>query len=485
MPRLPTVAIIGRPNTGKSTLFNRLIGARKAIECDTPGTTRDHITARVETENMSFLLIDTGGIGTTHDKDFEEDVKEQSLLALEYADLILFTVNSREDITADDRTIVDHLRKKSRRHVPVLTVLTKVDNADTLTQTLADFQEMMIGDDVVAVSAFHYFGFDRLRFLIERELLGLHFTKQHVPQSSKEHHDEQMKGKSRAEKKAIINASWEDDEENPLALKEGEAPRIAIIGRPNVGKSSIVNALMTPEQREHAPLLVSDIAGTTRDSIDTEIRYQEKSYILVDTAGLKKHAMKLDQIERFSMMRTFTAIENSDIILLVIDAVASVSNADKRIASLAIESGKGLIILVNKIDQFKGEARKERLHEISMLLDFCDFAKFIPCSAVTREGLLKLFDVVEMVARNRCRRLTATQLRKWFDSAVHGKPLGEVTRVKYIVQARDIPPTFVLFTKQPKRLATSQLRYLENRLRESFGFDGTPIRFLKREVEEK
>jgi GTP-binding protein len=252
-----------------------------------------------------------------------------------------------------------------------------------------------------------------------------------------------------------------------------------------VGKSSIVNALMTDAQREESPLLVSPIAGTTRDSTDTEVTYHGKPFILVDTAGLKRRPHAVGDIERLSMMRTVTSIEGSDVVVLVLDALLPISQQDKKIAAMAVESGKGLVILVNKIDQVKGEARKSRLHEVSVLLSFCKFAKIIPVSAVTREGLLKLFDTVEAVQRSRTLRVPSRALRRWFDDTVHGQPLGELARCKHLTQADQVPPTFVFFVKQPKRVKTSDLRYLERKLRETFGFDGVPIRMVTKSSEQE
>ncbi|MFA5800443.1 MAG: GTPase, partial [Candidatus Peribacteraceae bacterium] len=267
MPRIPVVAIIGRPNTGKSTLFNRLIGQRKAIVSTIPGTTRDHVSHRIDADDVSYLLLDTGGIGATRDKDFERDVAGQSLLALTQADLILFTVNAKEPVTLDDRRVLDLLRKKRKRHVPVITVLTKADNPATVDEVLADFQEMNIGEEFLAVSAVHRLGIEELERVIDRELKRLGFASE--AQSSK--------------------------------LKAQSSPRIAIVGRPNVGKSSIINALMSAAQRTKSPLLVSTIAGTTRDAVDTEIRYHDRTFILVDTAGLKKRSQTTEELERFSM----------------------------------------------------------------------------------------------------------------------------------------------------------------------------------------
>ncbi len=450
MSKLATVAIIGRPNTGKSTLFNRLVGKRRAIESEVAGTTRDLISHRIDDVEIPYLLLDTGGIGSTADKDFEEDVKGQSRLALEHADVILFTVNSKEEPTLDDQKVIELMRKTRKRHVPVIVVLTKVDDPNQADNTVANFQEVNVGEALVTVSAPHRIGIETLNKQIMATLKKLHFKKA-----------EEVTG--------TITPP----------------PRIAIIGRPNVGKSSIVNAMMSDTQREKNPLLVSPVAGTTRDSTDTEVRFEDRNYILVDTAGLKRKTYEMEDVERFSMMRTVQAIEDCDVVVLVLDALETVSHQDKRIASMAVESGKGIIILANKIDGLKGDARKERLHEISLHLQFCKYAPILPCSAISREGLVKLFDIVESVQRSRVRRISTRDLRRWFEQVVHGQPLGEIGKCKHITQADEVPPTFVLFVKNAQRVSVSQLRYLENRIRESFAFTGVPIRWIPKSAPKK
>lgn len=470
MAKLATVAIIGRPNTGKSTLFNRIVGERKAIVSHIPGTTRDHVSHRIDLDDVSFLLVDTGGIGSTRDKDFESDVAGQSLMALEHADVILFTVNSQEEITADDRKVLSFMRKSRKRHVPVIVVLTKADTPGTEDAAKLNYQEMNIGETMIAVSAPHRIGIDDLLKHVTKELKSMHF--------------ERIEPKERVHMQPEEDAEiTEGEETNEIS---GAIPRIAIIGKPNVGKSSIVNALMSDDQRDQSPLLVSPIAGTTRDATDTEVTYHGRPYVLVDTAGLKKHARTLDEIERYAMMRTITSVEGADVVILVLDASEPISQQDKKIAALAVDSGKGLIILLNKIDTMKGQKRTQVIAYATDMLHFCSkFSKIMPCSAVTREGLLKLFDVVEAVQRSRVRRISTRQLHRWFEQSVHGRPLGEITRVKHLTQTKDIPPTFVLFVKNPKRITVTQLRYLENRMRETFGFDGTPIRWITREADKK
>ena len=441
MAKLPTVAIIGKPNTGKSTLFNRLVGHRKAIVSDTPGTTRDHVASKVLGDKVDYLLVDTGGIGGgTEDKDLEDDVSRQSKLALENADLILFTVNSREELTSSDLEIVTTLRKERKKHVPVLIVVTKCDNTDEIDEIIPQYYELNIAKHVIPVSAPHKIGMDDLEAQIEKELIELHFEKE---------------------------------------VEEKEAlPKIAIIGKPNVGKSSLVNAFMSDSQRKKSPLLVSEIAGTTRDTTDTAIKCKEKEYLFMDTAGIKRRKQTEEDIETHAYFRSMRALEMCDIAILLLDATEDVSKQDKRIASMAIEEGKGLIILLNKIDLLPKEEQKFKVSRAEDAFAFCRYAPILPCSAETRDGILKLFDLIEMVQRNRTRRIATKALRSWYEDAVYGQPMGVLLKSKHITQAQELPPTFVLFVKDPKKIQVSQLRYLDNRLRETFDFEGVPVRWV-------
>lgn len=449
MSKLPTVAIIGRPNTGKSTLFNRLIGHRKAIVSDIPGTTRDHIAQRIETDDVDYMLIDTGGMGTgTDDAAFEDDVYEQSMLALKFADVILFLIDGTQEMTADDRKIVDVLRKHKRKHVPVILVISKMDNPRIIDQVVPEYHALGIATDIIPISSVHRHGTEELEARIVEKLMELHFKK--------------------AEE---------------VSAADTHVPRIAILGRPNVGKSSLVNTMMADPDRERSPLLVSDIAGTTRDSVDTLIHHEGRPFILIDTAGLKKNSRIVNEIEKFAMFRTVAALESADVSILVLDATQPVSHQDKRIASMAVESGKGMIILVNKIDLLNSDQKKQKAKEIEAHLNFCKFAAVVPVSAKTRVGIVKLFDMVDAIQRNRVRRIPTKELRRWFERVVYGQPLGEVGRSKHITQADEVVPTFVVFVKNPKRVSVSQLRFLDNRLRETFAFEGTPIRWITKSTE--
>jgi len=442
MPSLPTVAIIGRPNTGKSTLFNRLAGERKAIESEVAGTTRDHVAHRMETKTVDFLLLDTGGMGGgTDDKGFEQDVHRQSLLALENADLILFTINSREELTKSDHSIIDLLRRRSRRHVPVILVPTKCDNPETIEEKLVEYLALGISDIVIPVSAPHAIGTEELLDAITKELKKLHFKKQEKAKAS-------------------------------------DPPKVAVIGKPNVGKSSLINAFMSDPQRKVSPMLVSDIPGTTRDAVDTIIRFNEQEFLFIDTAGIRRRTKVEKGIEHYAVLRSIQALEQCDVALLVLSATEPVSHQDQRLAALAIEAGKGLILLLNKIDTLKSEARAAKIAEVERSLSFCRFAPMLPCSAVTRDGLLKVFPLIAQVQQGRMRRIPTKELHRWFTDAVYGQPLKVLSKTKHLTQADDVPPTFVLFVKHPRDIRPSELRFLENRLRSMFDFTGTPVRWI-------
>lgn len=447
MPRIPTVAIIGRPNTGKSTLFNRLVGRRRAIVSDIPGTTRDQIAQLVEHSEIPYLLVDTGGLGGgSSDTDLEDDVAAQSLLAIESADLILFTVNGKELLTASDEEIASILRKKRKTHVPVILVVTKCDNPD-IAATAPGYLQLGITDECIAVSATHNIGTDELQQAITNHLHILHFSSPSA---------------------AAIRKS----------LSQESIPRIAIIGKPNVGKSSLLNALMSDPERARAPRIVADQPGTTRDTTDTIIRHQEQEYLFVDTAGIKQRKGVATDIELYAQLRSVQAIANADIVLLIIDLKEPISRQDKRIAQMTMQEGKGLIILANKIDLLSTAERAEALQNLRFSLSFCSFAPIISCSTVTRDGLLKIFPLIEIVTQNRNRFIATKDLNNWFAEALQRNSSSELTRGKFITQAEGTPPTFVLFVSDPKKIRLSELKYLENNLRQHFAFEGTPIRWV-------
>lgn len=449
MAKIPTIAIIGRPNTGKSTLFNRLVGRRKAIVSETAGTTRDHIAHMIDVHGFNCLLLDTGGMGGgTEDTDLEDDVHRQSILALENADIIIFTLNGREELTSSDAAIIQILRKQKKHNVPVITAITKCDDPNQLVEILPQFYEYMPSEDIVGVSAPHKIGIDELLTKISKKLEERSFVKSNE-------------------------------------LPEDTNTKVAIIGRPNVGKSSIINALMNEQQRTNSPMLVSEIAGTTRDSRDVVITYHDTNYTFVDTAGIKRKKDTPDGIETHAYFRSIRSLEHCDIAVLVLDALQPVSKQDKRIANLALEEGKGLLILMNKWDAVEEEEREPTKESIQYELKFCSFAKFIPCSAQTRQGLLKIFDAIEHVNTNRNRRIATPDLHRWFEDTVYGQPVGQLQKCKHLTQASEVPPTFILFVKYPKQVQRSHVKFLENRLREVYDFVGTPIKWMLRETQKR
>lgn len=445
MAKLPTVAIIGRPNTGKSTLFNRLLGQSRAIVSEVAGTTRDHVSVEIRGDTVDYLLIDTGGIGGgTEDAELEKDVTAQSLLALEHADLILFTVNAKEEITAADHAVVSMLRKKRKRHVPVVLVATKCDRAGIGDERMADLHRLGIADVITPVSAMQGGGIGELETAIEESLRTLHFGK----------HERE---------------------------DEAEGVRVALIGKPNVGKSSLINALMSDPQRKTAGRIVSDIPGTTRDPSDTIIRHEGKKYVFVDTAGLRRQARVESDIERSSAFRSIRSLYAADVVALVLDAKEPISQQDKRIARIAVEEGRGLTILINKIDELSADERASMLRRVRADLHFCDFAPMMTVSAQTRENLPKIFPLFTQIADNMQRRLTQRDLQQWYRDAVQRLPSNILSRGKFVTQASDIPPTFVIFVPSPRRVQRSQLRFLESSMRSLFAFDGVPIRFILKE----
>jgi GTPase len=461
MPKLPTVAIIGRPNTGKSTLFNRFLGYRKAIVHDVPGTTRDPIVSRIEGESLDYLLMDTGGMGGgTEDKDFEDDVEAQSLLSLSYADLILFVVNGREALTAADHNIVNFLRKKRRKHVFVFMVISKCDDVHKMEEALPQFYELGIADETFAISATHGLGVDALKEGIEGKLKEMHFGKESSSFDP--------------------NGASEDRKET----EDVQMPRVALVGRPNVGKSSLMNALMSEKERKARPRMTSDVPGTTRDTTDTVIRSEGKGFLFLDTAGLRKHAHTDADIEAFAVLRTLQAIESADVTVLVIDATQEIGRQDKRIANLAIERGTGLIILINKNDLLTTEQQQLFARELMDTFAFCRWAPIIFTSAETRENLPKLFGLIATVCENRKRRIETSVINRWFQDVVaQHQPIeigGKSLSAKYITQVDISPPTFALFLKNPERLNFSTLRFMEKKMRSTFAFDGSPMRWVKK-----
>ena len=440
--RKQVVAVVGRPNVGKSTLFNVLAGSRIAIVEDTPGVTRDRIYADVSWLNHNFTLIDTGGIEPDSQDIILSQMREQAQIAIDTADVILFLVDVRQGLTDADSKVADMLR---RSHKPVLLIVNKVDDFQKFQADVYEFYNLGIGDPI-PISAASRLGIgDMLDQVIS-----------YFPEET------------------------EDTEED-------ERPKVAIIGKPNVGKSSIINKL-AGENR----VIVSDIAGTTRDAIDMEILHNGQEYVFIDTAGIRRKNKIKAELERYMIIRAVTAVERADVVLLVIDATEGVTEQDAKIAGIAHERGKGMIIAVNKWDALEGKTDKsiyEQTKRIKETLSFMPYAELIFISAKTGQRMNKLFDLIDVVMQNQTLRIATGVLNEIVveATAMHQPPADKGKRLKifYTTEVSVKPPTFVIFVNDKKLMHFSYLRYLENQIRETFGFKGTPLKFIVRERKDK
>ena len=437
----PVVAIVGRPNVGKSTLFNALAGEKIAIVKDTPGVTRDRIYAEVTWLDKEFTLIDTGGIEPESRDVILSQMREQAQIAIDTADVILFMTDVKQGLVDADSKVADMLR---RSHKPVILVVNKVDNFNKMMPDVYEFYNLGIGDPMPISAA-------------ERIRIG-----------------------------DMLDKVMEYFPEGAGREEEDDRPRIAIVGKPNVGKSSIINKL-TGESR----VIVSDVAGTTRDAIDTTITHNGTEYVFIDTAGLRRKNKIKEELERYSIIRTVTAVERADVVLVVIDATEGVTEQDAKIAGIAHERGKGVIIVVNKWDAIEKNDKtvKEFEHQIRLILSFMPYAEIMYVSAVTGQRLPKLFDMIDMVIENQTLRVATGVLNEIMTEAVamQQPPSDKGKRLKlyYITQVSVKPPTFVIFVNDKELMHFSYTRYLENKIREAFGFKGTSLRFFIRERKEK
>jgi len=437
----PIVAIVGRPNVGKSTLFNAIAGSNISIVKDTPGVTRDRIYADCTWLDRNFTMIDTGGIEPETGDIILSQMREQAQIAIDTADVIIFMTDVRQGLQDADSKVADMLRRSQK---PVVLCVNKVDSVQKFMADVYEFYNLGIGDPV-PVSAASRLGIGDLL-----EAVAAHFP----------------------------NRGAEEEED--------ERPRIAIIGRPNVGKSSIINKL-TGEDR----VIVTNIAGTTRDAIDTPIKRNGKEYVLIDTAGLRRKNKIKEELERYSIIRTVTAVERSDVAILVIDAVEGVAEQDAKIAGIAHDRGKGMIIAVNKWDAIEKDNNsvKKFTTEIRRILSFLPYAEIIFVSAETGQRLPKLFELIDVIVANQSMRIATGVLNEILTEAVamQQPPTDKGKRLKifYITQVGIKPPTFVLFVNDKNLMHYSYTRYIENKIREAFGFKGTPLKFYVRERKEK
>lgn len=435
------VAVVGRPNVGKSTLFNVIAGKQISIVKDTPGVTRDRIYADCEWLNHPFTLVDTGGIEPDSRDVLLSQMRSQAELAIETADVILFVVDVRSGVTDADYAVAELLRKS---HKPIVLCVNKVDSFQKLGNEIYEFYQLGLGDPF-GVSSVNQLG---LGDLLD-ELL------RHFPKGLEEE-------------------------------AEDDRIRVALIGKPNVGKSSMINKLLGENR-----VIVSEIAGTTRDAIDTEIVHDGERYIFIDTAGLRRKGRVTDEIERYSVIRTVSAVDRADICVVLIDAIEGITEQDVHIAGIAHESGKGVIIAVNKWDAVEKDDRTMRdfTKKLREKLSYMDYAEYLFLSAKTGQRLTKLFPLIDMVHQNQMLRVKTGLLNEIIMKAAAMKQppsdKGKRLRLFYITQVSVRPPSFVIFVNDRELMHFSYTRYLENRIREAFGFRGTPLRFIIRERGEK
>jgi GTP-binding protein len=428
----PIVAIVGRPNVGKSSLFNRLVQKRIAIVEDVAGITRDRLYAETEWSGRDFTLVDTGGIEAEATEYISSQVRLQAEIAVEEADVVLFIVDGRDGLTPDDHEVADLLRRSKK---PTVLVVNKIDNLK-MESAAWDFYALGI-KDIYPASALHGLNIG--------DILD----------------------------KIISFLPHQADCTADVSVYN----KVAVVGKPNVGKSSLVNKIVGEER-----VIVSDLPGTTRDAIDTPVERMGKKYLLVDTAGLRRPTKIRNVLERYSVLRTLRAVERSDVVLVLIDAVEGVAEQDKRICGFAHEAGRGVILVINKWDLIVKDNRttKEYEEKLRFKLPFINYAPLIFLSAKTGQRIARLFPLIDMVRDNWQRQVTTSDLNQVISDAVYFNPppsrRGRQGKIYYASQTGIKPPSFLFFVNEPKLISNTYSRYLENKLRDGFDFTGTPIR---------
>lgn len=431
----PVIAIVGRPNVGKSTIFNRIVGERVSIVEDIAGVTRDRIYSPAEWLGKEFNVIDTGGIDIG-DEPFLEQIRQQAEIAIEEADVIIFLTSAREGVTDADENVAQILYRSNK---PVLLAVNKVDNPE-MRSDIFDFYSLGLGEPY-PVSGSHGIGLG--------DLLDAAIT--HFPEEGEEEYDD-----------SVI--------------------KFSLIGRPNVGKSSLVNAILGEER-----VIVSNVAGTTRDAIDTSFTSKDgEEFVMIDTAGIRKKGKVYENTEKYSVLRALRAIERSDVVLCVLNAEEGIREQDKKVAGYAHEAGKGIIILVNKWDAIEKDTKTMKTFEDNIREEFAylSYAPIIYVSALTKQRLHQLPELISRVSQNQRLRIQSSTLNEVILDAVAMNPTptdkGKRLKIYYATQVATKPPTFVVFVNEPEMMHFSYARYLENRLRYTFSFEGTPIRLITR-----
>ena len=437
----PVVAIVGRPNVGKSTLFNVIAGDTISIVKDTPGVTRDRIYADCTWLNMNFTLIDTGGIEPDSSDIILSQMREQAEIAIATADVIVFIVDVRQGLVDADSKVADMLRKS---HKPVILAVNKVDSLAKFGNDVYEFYNLGIGDPIPVSGASRLGIGDLLDEVVK------HF-----------------------------DASQMEEEED-------DRPRIAVVGKPNVGKSSLINKLLGENR-----VIVSNIAGTTRDAVDTEILHNGVPYVFIDTAGLHRKNKIKEDLERYSIIRTVTAVDRADVVIIVIDAKEGITEQDAKIAGIAHERGKGIIVAVNKWDAIEKNDKTiyQYTNKLKETLSFMPYAEYIFISAETGQRLPKLFELIDAVRQNQNMRVATGVLNEIVSEAVAMQQppsdKGKRLKIYYVTQVAVKPPTFVVFVNDKELMHFSYTRYIENQIRNAFGFRGTSLKFIIRERKDK
>ncbi|MCQ2373180.1 MAG: ribosome biogenesis GTPase Der [Phascolarctobacterium sp.] len=437
----PIVAIVGRPNVGKSTLFNIFANSRISIVEDTPGVTRDRLYATAEWLDREFMMVDTGGIEIMNADAIAVSIRQQAEIAIREADVIMFVVDARAGITTEDEDVARLLRQSKK---PIVLCVNKADSPKQ-EMNMYEFYNLGLGE-IYPVSAVNHLGLGDLLDAVVKEF----------PDGS-----------------ATL-----DDEEDVI--------KVALIGRPNVGKSSIFNALVGEERS-----IVSNIAGTTRDAIDTAVTRNGQKYLFIDTAGMRRKGKIDEPIEKYSVMRSLRAVDRSDVVLMVFDAVEGITEQDKKIVGYAHEAGKGLVFVVNKWDLYEkqNDSTLRYQEEIRKELVFCQYAPVVFVSAVTKQRIHRLPEVISYCAEQNAMRVSTSVLNQVLEDAVAMNPTptehGTRLKILYATQVKIKPPTFVVFVNDPEIMHFSYQRYLENKFREAFGFEGTPIEMIIRGKQEE